>query len=346
MTTDSLTPAELPSAPPLQKITPELLEQLPVAAALYGPDGKVLHYNRRTAEIWKGCPPFASARDTPQCRQLFNLAGEPLPSGQTPMAEALRSGQRVRDLPLCFDEPGGTRRCLLVSIEVLQDRFSCITGLVVIFQNLSHSGEEERRKLLTMELSHRNKNILATVQAIADLTLRSARSLEDFRNTFEGRLAALSRAHDLLNEAQGPGASLLRVLAEQIAPYQSDDRRRIELLGEDRRLEPHAALVLSMAVHELAVNAAKYGALSRPEGRVSVAWRCGHLPEAKTPTLVLQWIERGGPPVSPPFRRGLGLRMLERGFTQELKGRAQIDFQTEGLACRMEIPIRREPPLQ
>jgi PAS domain S-box-containing protein len=204
---------------------------------------------------------------------------------------------------------------------------------------------EERRTLLLNELNHRVKNTLATVQSLAAQTLRGAPSPEAFRAAFEARLVALSNTHDLLTRDSWAGAHLRDILEAEMAPYadggggpgEASPSSRIVLRGAAVRLAPKAALTLGMAFHELATNAAKYGALSAPTGRVEVSWEIRAVDGARR--LRLDWREAGGPPVEVPRRRGFGSRLVQRGVADELAGAVRLDFEPGGVRCTMEIPL-------
>jgi two-component sensor histidine kinase len=186
-------------------------------------------------------------------------------------------------------------------------------------------------RLLVNELNHRVKNTLATIQAIASQSFQGARSLPEAKDAFTARIIALAQAHDLLTQENWEGAALFDVLDRLRAVH--GDHDGFELDGPAVRLSPRSALSLSMALHELATNAAKYGALSSPSGRVRIAWRIQDGPGA--PRLELIWSESGGPTVTPPTRRGFGSRLIERGLAAELSGEARIQFEPTGVICRI-----------
>ena len=186
---------------------------------------------------------------------------------------------------------------------------------------------EDRQRLLINELNHRVKNTLATVQAIAFQTLKGDIPVGEGRSRFEARLMALSRAHNLLTEQSWRRAALHRVV-QDATEHVGGDQGRFAIAGDAVWLSPRAALALSLALHELGTNAAKYGALSNETGRVAVRWR---FDEAR---LTLDWKETGGPPIaSPPERRGFGSRLIEQGLEGELGGTARIAFEPDGLRC-------------
>jgi PAS domain S-box-containing protein len=191
---------------------------------------------------------------------------------------------------------------------------------------------EEHQRLLINELNHRVKNTLASVQAIAFQTLRGDIPLAEARARFEARLIALSSAHNLLTEENWGGASLERVVRDA-TEHLAGESGRFDVRGEPLRLSPRAALALAMALHELATNAAKYGALSVDGGRVAIGWRIDG------DRLRLEWLERGGPPVEAPARRGFGSRLIERGLEADLGGGAELHFEPAGLRCEIRASL-------
>ncbi|HEY0412034.1 MAG TPA: HWE histidine kinase domain-containing protein [Allosphingosinicella sp.] len=191
---------------------------------------------------------------------------------------------------------------------------------------------EEHQRLLINELNHRVKNTLATVQAIAFQTLKGDLSLGEARARFEARLMALSRAHNLLTEQNWGGAGLDSVVRDA-TEHLAGERARFDIKGAPVWLSPRAALALALALHELGTNAAKHGALSRDGGRIAIAWR------EDGDSLLLDWKESGGPPVTPPEQRGFGSRLIEQGLAADLGGSARLAFEPDGLRCRIEASL-------
>jgi PAS domain S-box-containing protein len=185
---------------------------------------------------------------------------------------------------------------------------------------------EELQRLMVNELNHRVKNSLATVQSIAMQTLRAAPDPEAARHALDRRICSLARAHDLLTARNWQGAAMHEVVRRAIEPFVAT---RFAISGPALEVNPRHALALSMALHELATNAAKYGALSTPQGSVQIDWR------VDGQDLVLNWRETGGPRVSPPSRRGFGSRLLERSLAIELSGRSRVDYAPTGLVCQI-----------
>jgi PAS domain S-box-containing protein len=188
----------------------------------------------------------------------------------------------------------------------------------------------ELQGLLVNELNHRVKNSLATVQSIASQTLRSATDLPSARAALEARIGSLARAHDLLTDRSWSGADLAAVVARALEPFAAT---RLKMLGPPVDVSPKHALALSMALHELATNAAKYGALSNATGCIEVRW------EVRPGALRLAWTESGGPVVSPPQRRGFGTRLLQDGLMREFASRTRLDYAPTGVRCEIEVHL-------
>jgi two-component sensor histidine kinase len=199
---------------------------------------------------------------------------------------------------------------------------------------------EERQRLMAREVDHRAKNALAVVQAALRLTPRQ--DAEAYATAVEGRVAALARAHSVLAEGRWQGAALQAVIEAELAAFQpgtaAADGSRFRLEGPALALAPDAVQALSMAVHELATNAAKHGALSVAQGHILVTWRID--PEADL--LHLTWTEQGGPPLAgPPTRRGFGSRLVEATIANQLGGSVERGWEPAGLVCRMVLPLPR-----
>lgn len=217
-----------------------------------------------------------------------------------------------------------------------RDDTDCAQLVGVVLDITERRRDQELREGLVAELSHRVKNTLATVQSIAARTLVSSADPVAFRTAFEGRIRALAHSHALLADSRWAGASLVRIVRAEMTPYDDWRGQRLTIEGPDLMLKPRAALSLGIIVHELATNAAKYGALRVPSGQVSVRWR---IAEDERPRLVLTWRESGGPPVAEPERIGFGRVMIERGLTHELRGQASMRFEPGGLHCILTIPL-------
>jgi two-component sensor histidine kinase len=167
-------------------------------------------------------------------------------------------------------------------------------------------------------------------------TARGVHTPAAFRERFEGRLIALSKAHDQLTMHHWENADLRDLLSGSLAPYAGAGR--VVLRGEDIVLRPRAVLTLAMAVHELTTNAAKYGALSTPAGRIEIQWQPARADDNRQ-ILRIEWIETGGPPVVEPEQRGFGSKLIEGSISAELGGKATLSFTSDGLRCELAIPM-------
>ena len=195
---------------------------------------------------------------------------------------------------------------------------------------------EERHHLMTRELHHRVKNTLATVQAIISSTARRAETIDEFYQAVSDRIISLAKTHTMLVNNTWGGATVEDLFRAELEVYDDERHSRIRLRGPRLELSSEVALALGMAAHELTTNAAKYGALSRPEGKVDVTW---FVKDGHDHCLVLEWIERGGPPVQQPTRKGFGSMLLERVLGRQLRGEVGVNYAPEGLNIRVEAPL-------
>ena len=221
-----------------------------------------------------------------------------------------------------------------------------VSGTLVTYLDVtSVVRAEQHQRLLVDELNHRVKNMLTVVVSLASQTLRRSDDLEAFAEAFLGRVHALSGSYALLSRENWMSVALHDVVEEEMRPFCIKGTARVVLEGEEVQLTPSAALALGMAVHELATNAAKYGALSQPEGQVRVAWdlSAGEGAAAGAPMkwLVLDWTETGGPAVAAPSRNGFGTLLIQRGLSHELGGGATLDFRPDGLRARLCALLER-----
>jgi PAS domain S-box-containing protein len=298
---------------------------LEAAKTLFGdtiPDRQVLSPSEWRAMIHPedtglGLAAFSAELRTGSARGEFRLKGEPLrwvePSGQ--VAE--------------YDEAGQPARISGVSMDITERK---ATEAALRAEIQQRKKAQQHQTLLIHELNHRVKNTLAMVQAIAAQTLWSAADPQAARTALESRLIALSRAHDVLTRESWDGAGLLDVIASAVTPYEDEPGSRFRIQGPALWLEPKTAVSLAMALHELATNAVKYGALSTMGGWVQIDWTLE--PEQGGLHLFLSWREHDGPPVSPPTRQGFGTRLIERSLAAEL-GEAKLHYDPAGLRCEI-----------
>jgi PAS domain S-box-containing protein len=196
---------------------------------------------------------------------------------------------------------------------------------------------DERQLLMTAEIDHRAKNLLASIQAMVVLTKARAGSVSDYADTLIGRLHAMARAHELLAREKWQGARLHELIRNEFEAYLGKDGAALTISGEDRLLRSRAGQTLSLVLHELTTNAAKYGALSAPGGRVTI---CSSIERtAAGEALLLTWTESGGPVIAPPDHRGFGSVVIERGIAHDLGGSTSLEFDPAGLRCEIRFPL-------
>jgi two-component sensor histidine kinase len=222
-------------------------------------------------------------------------------------------------------------------IEPLRNPAGVLGGVACAAVNISKRKEDEAHlRLLLRELTHRSKNLLAVIQAMARQTARHAGSMDGFLSQFSGRLQSLAAAHDLLVRGSWRGASMRELIQAQLAAYIDDEGQRVSMSGPSIALKPEAAQTLGLALHELAANAARFGAFSADAGRVAIAWE--RMQSPRDEALVLDWREEGGPPVKVRRKRGFGAAAIERNLALALEADVSLDFDPAGVHCRIVIP--------
>jgi two-component sensor histidine kinase/DNA-binding response OmpR family regulator len=225
---------------------------------------------------------------------------------------------------------GGVRSCR-VSTAVTFDGAGRMVRLDGVTIDITDRKEaESRQALLAREVDHRARNMLAVVQSIVRLT--KANSIRAYTDAIEGRIRALAHAQELLSQSRWQGADILRLVAEEVAPYRTGDLARIAIDGPSVVLAAEKAQAAALSLHELATNAAKYGALSSEDGRVSIAWRL------ESGVLALSWLESGGPPVEHPATEGFGTKIINASIKGQIRGDVTFDWRPGGLHCMLSIP--------
>jgi two-component sensor histidine kinase len=194
---------------------------------------------------------------------------------------------------------------------------------------------EERQDLLSAELDHRVKNVLARVAAVIRHTRRRSGTTDEFVNALDGRIQSIAAAHTLLSQSRWSGVSLTDLIRRQLAPYTIDANTMIS--GQDVMLTPAQTQAVAMVIHELVTNAAKHGALSSPNGRVSVSWECTGADA--TAILTITWRELGSPPIAAPVQSGYGSSLIRDLIPHELGGTVDLVFAFDGACCKIEIPL-------
>jgi PAS domain S-box-containing protein len=249
----------------------------------------------------------------------------------------IRRGERIGHYETVRARKDGSLVDISLTVSPLRNASGRVIGASKIARDISNRRrEEERRQLLVNELNHRVKNTLTTVQSLAAQTFRG-KSHDKATKQFEGRLIALSRAHDILTRESWEGADLHELVREVTAAICLEPDARFEISGLTLRIRPKMALSLSMAIHELCTNAAKYGALSNHSGRIQITWTIDR-PD-KAPWLHVRWLESGGPRVKKPTHQGFGTRLLERALARELDAAVRLSFPPAGAVCEIDAPL-------
>jgi PAS domain S-box-containing protein len=248
--------------------------------------------------------------------------------------EAIATGQSQRtEFSL---EEAGSLRWYDLHIEALRNGAGDIVGLTCASLDVTERKEGEAHlRLLLRELTHRSKNLLAVIQAMARQTARHAGSIDAFLVQFGARLQALAASHDLLIRESWYGASLTELVHSQLGGYLDGTAQQVTIEGPEIALKPEAAQNLGLALHELSANAARFGALSTPEGQVGIAWNRAEEPDAP---VEFSWRERLGPRVRPRRKRGFGTMVIETNLTRALDAKVDMIFEPDGLQCRIVIP--------
>ncbi len=312
----------------------ELLDALPAAVYTTDVEGRITFFNEAAAELWGHRPELGRSEWCGSWRLRWP-DGTPMRHDECPMAVTLREGRSVTGEAIA-ERPDGTRIPFAAYPKPLRDGSGRLTGAVNTLVDISHrKAHEERQRLLINELNHRVKNTLATVQSIAVQSFHDV--AEDQLQWFQGRLVALANAHDVLTRESWEGATIRELLTTVLAPLAGRDSSRFAAAGPDVRLSPRLVLSLSMALHELCTNAAKYGALSNDNGQVQVHWSLDGTNGGAR--LRLRWQEIGGPPVQPPQRKGFGSRLITRGVAQELSANVRLEFPATGVVCEIDAPL-------
>ena len=310
-----------------------IIEQTTVGVAQTDLDGRLEMVNPRYGEILgrdaneligHRLGEYVDSQDAAEFESMFRklvTQGEPFQVEQR-YVRPDSSGVWINNhVTLIHDEGGQPSHAVAVALDVTQRRLAA-----------------QQREMLVGELNHRVKNTLATVHSIALQTLRHTSDMGKFRDAFVARLRALSTAHDLLAKEGWRGVSLAELANAELAPYRDDNGSHAQLVGEDLHLDAKIGLALSLALHELATNAGKYGAFTRQDGRVRLEWATFEREGQRWLRIV--WSESGGPPVKAPASRGFGSRLITEGVGYELGGDVALEFPESGVVCTITVPLK------
>ncbi|WP_147023535.1 sensor histidine kinase, partial [Microvirga aerophila] len=257
----------------------------------------------------------------------------------------VRAGERVT-FEFRITRPDGQMRWMRDTDFPLLDETGRIQRIGGIGQDITEHKEaeealqlsEERAKLLLGELQHRVRNTLSVIRSVTRRTAQTSKSVEDYAMHLDGRINAFARVQTAVARDPGAGLDLADLVADELLTYLAHEGEQVRIAGPTVRLKPKAAETFGLAVHELATNAVKHGALSVPQGRIRISWRVQN--GSDLPWLVFEWKESGTPErAAKRKRRGFGTDLLERTLTYELKARTVQTFEPDGLRCMIELPM-------
>jgi PAS domain S-box-containing protein len=244
----------------------------------------------------------------------------------------IRRGERIEHVETVRQRKHGSMIWVSLTISPVKNAEGKIVGASKTARDITEQKRtSEQMATLAREAEHRSKNLLANVQAMVNLS--QGDDVADLKKAIEGRIQALANVHSLFVASRWIGAELSTIAQQELAPYSATGEKRVRIDGPQVLLAPDTAQAVAVTLHELATNAAKYGALSTADGHVDLKWS----QEANGP-LRLRWIETGGPTVQPPTRTGFGGRVIEQMIAQ-LKGKSRFDWRAEGLVCEITLRV-------
>ena len=251
----------------------------------------------------------------------------------------LQRGELITDIDISRVTKGDRVIYVSLTISPMRDTTGAIIGASAVARDIAQrKAAEDRAEMLMAELDHRVKNVLAVVSSVVTQTLKAGGTVETARAEIEGRIQAISRAHGLLTELGGVESSLRELVGTELRPYEQGGN--VTMSGDDVVLSSRANLSLALAIHELATNSAKYGALSTKEGHLEVTW-CVTGPKGKF-ELEIMWLETAGPLVAPPSRRGFGTKLIELSLVRGLKAKVNREFLEAGVRCQISVPFTED----
>jgi PAS domain S-box-containing protein len=320
-----------------ERFARSVLEQATEAVVVLSPGGHITHASWRAEQLAErppvGCT-FSEAfplevQNTEEAGTLARFSSESL---DTMLATKPFHGVEVK-----LRGERNAKSAFLLSAGPLVDENKANVGSIVTLTDMTERKRaEEQQTTMVAELNHRVKNILAIVQSVAAQTMRSSGSLENFADAFTGRLRALAIAHDILTQTRWIGIGLSELLIAVLAPYRSPDGTRVSISGPAVLLPARAVVPLSMVLHEMTTNAAKYGALSTRQGNIEITWQVSGTVDQ---SIELVWQERGGPKVKAGSLEGFGTKLIDRVISHDLDGRTKMDFDPAGVRWTMAFPV-------
>jgi PAS domain S-box-containing protein len=319
-------------APSLQRI----YDTAPIGLAFLSTDCRYIHLNERLTEICGLSVEDHIGRHVRDCVPALADAVEAI------VRQVVESGEPVTGVEVAGQRPDqSVERFWVTYWHPVRGLDGSVVGVNVAAEEITERKQREAHiRFIADELSHRTKNLLAVVTGIARRTAQGAGSVDAFLESFSARLDALAECHDLLVRDNWYGSPIGELVAAQLKPFGEVGQGRIEAGGPPLTLRPNAVQHLGLAIHELATNAAKHGALSNETGQITVGWDL----DRPARTAQVRWAERGGPPVAPPERRGFGHVVIDQIVPRALAGRGVVEYRREGVRWTFEFPFDEEAP--
>jgi PAS domain S-box-containing protein len=321
-----------------ERFARSVLEQANEAVVVLSPDGHITHASLRAEQLARQPPVGCTFSEAFQLEAQATEEAETLARFSSESLDALLATRPFHGVEVKLRGEANAKFTFLLSAGPLIDENKTNVGSIVTLTDITERKRaEEAQTTLVAELNHRVKNILAIVQSVAAQTMRSSVSLENFADAFTGRLKALATAHDILTQTRWIGIGLGELLGAVLAPYRSPAEGRISISGPPILLPAHAVVPLSMVLHEMTTNAAKYGALSTRQGRIEITWQVtGGIEKS----IELVWLERGGRKVKAAAPTGFGTKLIDHVISHDLDGNTKLDFDPDGVRWTIAIPLR------
>ncbi len=307
----------------------ETVQSMPIGVVILDPQGNVLVVNAKASELW-GTDQLQHFDDFKRITRR-RLDGSAYPADHWPIMRALYKGALVQNEEVIHVQPDGSERRLCINAAPVRNSSgSTIASVAAFYDTTDLHAALDQHKLLLEEINHRVNNTMATIQAIATLTRPGVSSVGEYVTAFQKRLMALAHAYRLLTDNNWQGADLCEISKGILAPYGNE---QVDFDGPRVQLAAVHTLAIAAALQELATNAAKYGSLSVPSGRLNLRWR------VENDQLHLHWQESGGPVVVEPTRRGFGSRFIQETLKKQVDWDVEVEYASEGLKFNLSLKL-------
>jgi PAS domain S-box-containing protein len=297
-----------------------------------GIDHHITSWNRAAERL------FGYTSDEAIGRPIASLIPPDRHDEQRTIFQRISRAERIENYETVRLRKDGSSVDVSLTISAVKDAEGKIAGVSAIYRDITtRRRAEAREKMLMAELDHRVKNVLSRVLMVVMSSRNGSSSIDEFTTSLKGRFNSMAAAHALLSQKGWNDVALEALVRNQLAPYATGGN--IAVCGTELSITPTAIQAMGMVLHELVTNAAKYGALSVPTGRVTVSW--DRKPNGHAANLVFAWREFGGPPIAVKAKSGYGTRLIRELVPHELKGTVDLEFATEGVSCTIEFPLEQ-----